>query len=93
VTGSDKKNSEATLVAAAEQCARLVSVLKRNGARHNLARLGELVAELEEVQRLAAQVCAPDWVADEQMVKLTLRFDRVSAMLFEEINSCNPKPF
>lgn len=51
-----------------------------------------LAAELAEVQRLGALVCAVGWTPDVEIVDLTRRFDRVAAALLEETIPCGPKP-
>ena len=82
---------ETVLVKAAQQCARLVDVMKRQGARRGRrAETAALAAELAEVQRLGALVCAGGWTPDVEIVDLTRRFDRVSDRLLEEI-SCGDK--
>jgi hypothetical protein len=93
VTGaSPADDCEAQLVESAMQCARLVGVLKQQGARRGRrAQTAALAAELAEVQRLGALVCAGGWVADEEIQKLTQRFSQVSILLFEEIKPCHEK--
>jgi hypothetical protein len=83
---------ETVLVQAAQQCARLVGVMKQRGARRGRrAQTAALAGKLAEVQRLGALVCAGGWVADEEIEKLTQRFSQVSALLLEEINPCAEK--
>lgn len=74
---------ETELVNAARRCARLVDVMKRQGARRGRrAETVALVSDLVEVRRLAALVCA----GDAHLVDLARRFDRVAARLLEEID-------
>jgi hypothetical protein len=83
---------EAVLVAAAQRCARMVDVLKRQGAlRGRRAETAALAADLADLLHLGAEVCAGGWVADEQIAALTAHFDRVAAALLEEIKPCHEK--
>ena len=83
---------EAVLVEAAQRCARMVDVLKRQGPlRGRRTETAALAADLAELLHLGAEVCAGGWTPDVEIVDLTRRFDRVSVKLLEEIKPCHEK--
>jgi hypothetical protein len=90
---TDVKINFETALVQAQRCARLVDVMKRQGARRGRrVQTAALAAALAEVEQLGAEVCAGGWTPDERIEELTRRFDQVSALLLEEITPCGPKP-
>jgi hypothetical protein len=83
--------AEESLVAAAERCARLVDVLRQNGARHDRPLLQQLATELASVYRDSAEICSDRPVTDEEIAALTERFEKITRMLFAAVNPSAPR--